>query len=323
TLELLDDCPVCGAAWAGPSNSRADHTRKCAKQHGMSDKDLYALVGMFRESLGSSTSTSDKDWSRREHSPPKSVAGEARASRAFLGAFCHSSAQAVSPQAGSRGKGKKRPAANKTTKDRLSTKPLDGWFERCSSAEPDCANDICETESQCSSSSEVLYAATTDDDDFQATKPRVVLTQTRIAVRRVNKRQQEFLDELDEELNEAKALSLSLQRGPDLPKRDKSAVRRREKSAKGTDVLAKSDILASAEAQSLIRQRAIALERIDEERQAVADLRRADKGRAVVGGGADQALVDGALRLWDMGALSEASGREYCAIFESYKVCKN
>ncbi|KAJ1998909.1 hypothetical protein GGI06_006167, partial [Coemansia sp. S85] len=134
---------------------------------------------------------------------------------------------------------------------------------------------------------------------------------------------QEYLDDLDDDLNVAKALSLSLKRGPDPAKRGKGAAtgKRRENSVARADALAKSDILASSEAQSLIRQRAVALERMDEVRQA-AVLFHLGKDKTGVVETESQHSDHSSMRLWDLGALPSASEREYCEIFESYKVRK-
>ncbi|KAJ2588557.1 hypothetical protein H4R99_007760, partial [Coemansia sp. RSA 1722] len=93
---------------------------------------------------------------------------------------------------------------------------------------------------------------------------RVSLQQTRIAIGNRGKKQQSVLDELDDDLNEAKALSLSLKRRSDqLP--SKPAQRRRDTGPKYVDLLASSDVLSSQDAQSFIRHRALELERIDKE----------------------------------------------------------
>ncbi|KAJ2241170.1 hypothetical protein GGI13_007432, partial [Coemansia sp. RSA 455] len=98
--------------------------------------------------------------------------------------------------------------------------------------------------------------------------------------------------------------------------------KRRDTPAARADALAKSDILASSEAQSLIRQRAAALEKMDEEREAAGLLRIHKNKAAIVDSESQQRSDDTPLRLWDMGALSDASGREYCEIFENYKACR-
>ncbi|KAJ2890768.1 hypothetical protein IWW38_003952 [Coemansia aciculifera] len=152
-------------------------------------------------------------------------------------------------------------------------------------------------------------------------------------------KQQEFLDDLDEDLNVAKAMSLSLKRGPD-PATAKSAkgavAKRRDNSAAGrAEALEKSDILACSEAQSFIQQRAVALGKMDEEH--LASVLAKSKGKTAVGVRAKSAHSPGSatsppppplpppplLRLWDMGALPDATGREYCEIFENYKVRKD
>ncbi|KAJ2788717.1 hypothetical protein GGI18_002796 [Coemansia linderi] len=329
TLDLLEDCPVCGATWPAHIASRADHTKRCAKRHGVSDKDLVDLVSMFRESLGSTSSISDppdRDC-QISSSAPSSGAGS-RGCRAFIEAFNSPSLAPATPpvQQGS-ARGKKRPLNKKASRDRLLPRPIDGWFDRrSSSAEPDSASDMQSASSQSSqqpASSLLSMEANDCDDDFQIAKPRSTLTQSRIAVRRVSKKRQEYLDDLDDDLNVAKALSLSLKRGPDPAKRGKGAAtgKRRENSVTRADALAKSDILASSEAQSLIRQRAVALERMDEVRQA-AVLFHLGKDKTGVVATEPQHSDHSSMRLWDLGALPNASEREYCEIFESYKVRK-
>ncbi|KAJ2873081.1 hypothetical protein GGH93_003516 [Coemansia aciculifera] len=329
TLDLLDDCPVCGSAWPAHVASRADHTKRCAKRHGISGKDLVDLVNMFRESLGSTSGTSDSmNRDSQAFSRTPSAEADARGCRAFIKAFSPPSQASTTPlvQQGS-ARGKKRPLTKKASRDRLLPRPIDGWFDRRSSAEPDNASDKQSTSSKSSQqlalSNGPMSLETDDyDDDFQVTKPRAALTQSRIAVRKVSKKRQEFLDDLDDELNVAKALSLSLKRGPDPAKSGKGVgAKRRDTSAARANALAKSDILASSEAQSLIRQRAAALEKMDEEWDA-ASLLRVHKNKTAIVDSESQRSDDTSLRLWDMGALSGASGREYCEIFENYKVCR-
>ncbi|KAJ2822388.1 hypothetical protein FBU31_004609 [Coemansia sp. 'formosensis'] len=281
---------------------------------------------MFRESLGSTSDPLNRDSQASGRTP--SAEADARGCRAFIEAFSSPSQATASPlaQQGS-AKEKKRPHTKRLSQDRLLPRPVDGWFDRRSSAEPDSAS---EKQSTSSKSSQQLALAgspvsleSDDDDDFQIAKPRPALTQSRIAVRKVSKKQQEFLDDLDDDLNVAKALSLSLKRGPDPAKGGKGvAVKRRDNPAARADALAKSDILASSEAQSLIRQRAAALERMDEERLAVG-LMRAHKGKTALVDAESQRSDDTPLQLWGMGALPGASGREYCEIFENYKVRKD
>ncbi|KAJ2028570.1 hypothetical protein H4S03_007792 [Coemansia sp. S3946] len=282
---------------------------------------------MFRESLGSTSGVTDSlNKGSPAFSRTPSVESDTRGCRAFIEAFSPPSQATATPltQQGS-GRGKKRPLTKKASRDRLPPRPINGWFDRHSSAEPDSASDRQSTSSKSSqhvTSSHVSLETDDYDDDFQVTKPRPALTQSRIAVRKVSKKQQEFLDDLDDELNVAKALSLSLKRGPDPAKSGKGAgAKRRDTPAARADALAKSDILASSEAQSLIRQRAAALEKMDEEREA-AGLLRIHKNKAAIIDPESQRSDDTPLRLWDMGALSDASGREYCEIFENYKACR-
>ncbi|KAJ2079205.1 hypothetical protein GGI09_007946, partial [Coemansia sp. S100] len=270
---------------------------------------------MFRESLGSISGLTDsmsKDSLAFSRTP--SVESDTRGFRAFIEAFSPPSQAAATPltQQGS-GRGKKRPLTKKISRDRLPLHPIDGWFDRHSSAEPDSASErqsISSKSSQQITSSHVSLETDEYDDDFQVTKPRPALTQSRIAVRKVSKKQQEFLDDLDDELNVAKAMSLSLKRGPDPAKSSKGAgAKRRDTPAARADALAKSDILASSEAQSLIRQRAAALEKMDEEREAAGLLRIHKNKTTIIDSESQQRSDDTPLRLWDMGALSDASGR--------------
>ncbi|KAJ2447957.1 hypothetical protein GGF42_005280 [Coemansia sp. RSA 2424] len=120
-------------------------------------------------------------------------------------------------------------------------------------------------------------------------------------------------------------MSLSLKRGPDPAAKSGRGVgaKRRDNSAGRAEDMAKSDILACSEAQSFIQQRAAALEKMDDEHLATASLLRVQKGKAPAAYA--KSTFSGnttSLRLWDMGALPDASGREYCEIFENYKVCR-
>ncbi|KAJ2059226.1 hypothetical protein GGI17_004535 [Coemansia sp. S146] len=282
---------------------------------------------MFHESLGSTSRTSDSlNRDSQAFSRTPSAEADTRVCRAFIEAFSPPSQAAATPlvQQGS-ARGKKRPLTKKVSQDRLLPRPIDGWFDRRNSAEPGSASDKQSTSSKSSQqlalSNGPMSLETDDyDDDFQVTKPRAALTQSRIVVRKVSKKRQEFLDDLDDELNVAKALSLSLKRGPDPAKSGKGVgAKRRDTPAARADALAKSDILASSEAQSLIRQRAAALEKMDEEREA-ASLLRVHKNKTAIVDTEPQRSDDTPLRLWDMGALPGASGHEYCEIFENYKV---
>ncbi|KAJ2491672.1 hypothetical protein IWW37_002122 [Coemansia sp. RSA 2050] len=329
TLDLLEDCPVCGAAWPALIASRVGHTKRCAKRHGVSDKDLVDLVNMFRESLGSSSSISSPPGRDCQTPSGTSNAGaDSRGCRAFIEAFSSPGlAAATLPVQQGSTRGKKRPLAKKASRDRLLPRPIDGWFDRRSlSAEPDSVSDRQSTSSLSNQrlANGSLSMETEDcDDDFQIAKPRSALTQSRIAVRKVSKKRQEFLDDLDDDLNIAKTLSLSLKRGLDPVKRGKGVAtgKRRENLVARADALAKSDILASREAQNFIRQRAVALERMDEERQA-ADLLCLNKGKTGVIETESQRSDHSPMRLWDLGALPDASELEYCEIFENYKVRK-
>ncbi|KAJ2747041.1 5'-flap endonuclease [Coemansia sp. BCRC 34301] len=325
TLDLLEDCPVCGSIWPAHVASRADHTKRCARRHGISDKDLVDLVNMFRESLGSTTDALDKV----EHETP-SAETDTRGCRAFIEVFSPSGhVAAAGPSSQQASVKEKKRAAVKVTSQR--PRPIDGWLDRCSSAEPGSASDKQSASSKSSSQLPRGRISTSletddDDDDFQSTKARPALRQTQIAVHRVSKKQQAFLDDLDDDLNVAKAMSLSLKRGPDPAANGGkgAAAKRRDNSSGRADALAKSDILACSEAQSFIQQRAAVLEKMDEENPPIASLLYPRTGKAVAVFD-NSKLSDSTTppRLWDMGALPTATGREYCEIFESYKVRKD
>ncbi|KAJ2710708.1 hypothetical protein H4R19_003618 [Coemansia spiralis] len=144
-----------------------------------------------------------------------------------------------------------------------------------------------------------------EDDVFQSARVRVPLRQAAISVRRISKKQQEVLDELDDDLCEAKALSLSLTRGPAPPLR---MSRERPKAAAGQ--LERSDILACGEAQSYIRQRSVALERMDEENAARA-------GTAPSRRSARPPPAESRATLWALGAQESATLHMYRAIIDA------
>ncbi|KAJ2784931.1 hypothetical protein H4R18_000856 [Coemansia javaensis] len=175
---------------------------------------------------------------------------------------------------------------------RARARPIDGWLGRRGSSS-----------GAASQSSEAA-----EDEDFQAARARAPRRQAAISVRRVGKKAQAALDELDDDLNEAKALSLSLTREP------RAEAVRAPTGRRAAELLARSDILAGEEAQSYIRQRAMALERMDEERAARAGGHgptREARGDAAGGGGGE---------LWAMGSQVDAPYRPYCPMFEGYRV---
>ncbi|KAJ2499347.1 hypothetical protein GGH96_003573 [Coemansia sp. RSA 1972] len=259
TLARLDDCPVCGKIWTVSVTLRPKHAKTCAAQHGLSSKDLTGLIEMFRESLGEPSLKSS-------HSTKSTTASH---SSSFLRAF------SPQPQKLATAKGSARSKGKRTVKQAFGgiVKPIDSWFGRQSSEEPESINsDIgalsrSQSRSAAQSPASLFVCDLSEDEDFQSTKPRIPLRQSAISVRRVGKKRQEVLDEFDDELNEAKALSLSLTRTPDATKLSKTPPKRRGAHTTPREMLNRSDILASEEAQSYIRQRAAALERMDAERQ--------------------------------------------------------
>ncbi|KAI8325259.1 hypothetical protein GQ54DRAFT_295516 [Martensiomyces pterosporus] len=158
-----------------------------------------------------------------------------------------------------------------------------------------------------------------EDEDFQSTKLHVSMRQTTIAAQKLGKRQQEFLDELDDELNEAKALSLSLKRGPEPLRRGKPPAKRKRASSEAAALLERSDILSCTEAQSYIRQRAMALERMDETNQTCEGC-TGDMMHYSSHPEEKQPTTEG-VYLWNASATGTPAS-DYCPIFEMYKVGK-
>ncbi|KAJ2770226.1 hypothetical protein IWQ57_002758 [Coemansia nantahalensis] len=238
TLERLDDCPVCGAAWTGP---RKAHAKACAAQHGLTAKELSSLVDMFRESLDSTHGSS------------------------------------TSPGCG----GPARP-------------------------EPDPAASRAERRVPKKHTGKVLSFVVAEDDAFQSTRVRVPLRQAAISVRRISKKRQEVLDELDDDLCEAKALSLSLTRGS-----AQHCRKSKERPRGAAEQLERSDILASGEAQSYIRQRSVALELMDKENAASAS--------AAPSRGSSGARTEQHAALWTLGSQESGPRDMYCPMFDAYK----
>ncbi|KAJ1726173.1 hypothetical protein LPJ61_005369, partial [Coemansia biformis] len=189
TLERVDSCPVCGAVWTVCESSRVAHAKACAARHGLAAKDLGKLVDMFRESLDSSCATvpvlSDPQ--------PKRAGDQKGASTAKA----RSAAARKAPSPGSPG-------------------TIDGWLGRRASEERMCSQSDCKsrpsTTRETTGSSGSIFFEVAADEDFQSTIVRLPLRQATISLRRISKKRQELLDELDDELSEAKALSLSLTR---------------------------------------------------------------------------------------------------------------
>ncbi|KAJ1951910.1 hypothetical protein EC988_003839, partial [Linderina pennispora] len=146
------------------------------------------------------------------------------------------------------------------------------------------------------------------DDDFQSTRITVPKRQSRIAINRLTKKQQEFMDELDEDLIAAKALSLSLKRNISDSVVSEYPAKKRESKDKKVARLERSDILACADAQDYIRQRAVALAYLDEELGIVSP-RPAESPR--------KTTSKESSGLWGLSA-SMTSDHEDCPIFRAY-----
>ncbi|KAJ1890624.1 5'-flap endonuclease, partial [Kickxella alabastrina] len=224
TLDRLEDCPVCGSIWPSQDLSRAAHARACAKQFSVSNRDLVDLINLFRESLDE-MSVSDaikRGQSSRMQSKAVGVGSNASSGSSFFRAFSPQIKKSpVSRAKTTKPKGKG--AATKLAGNRPLKSPIAARTNKSFSVEPESnTDDDFDTRPKSSQASigrtnSSISFDIPEDADFQSTRVRVAaLKQTRIAVSRADKRRQEFLDELDGDLNEAKALSLSLKRGPDL-----------------------------------------------------------------------------------------------------------
>ncbi|KAJ1989261.1 hypothetical protein GGI25_004803 [Coemansia spiralis] len=324
TLNRLADCPVCGAEWSRFANSRLKHVGGCALQHNLARADLVALIGLFRESLSGSSSISASIT-------PSNNKDNGKVTTTSCGILSAQNRQSLSPLTNT-SKPDKKPRVKKSPKASIS-KRIDRWFGKQPSPEieiVDSASSACD--SKPSNSQHSLLFEIESDEDFQGTKIRMPLRQTCISVtRRAGKRKQEFLDELDDDLNEAKALSLSLKRASSTDEifEDRSrssgnsrhAKRRGAGGVKEENLLAKSDILASEEAQQYIRQRAVALACMDEETMSNNSFEFRES--PVSTGLCSSAAESPGLKLWQLGSLSKPAGNECCPIFEKYKMRHN
>ncbi|KAJ2865803.1 hypothetical protein FB639_005075, partial [Coemansia asiatica] len=193
------------------------------------------------------------------------------------------------------------------------------------------ANGLPKSEPSFSRSSSSMSFEIPEDEDFQSTKVRVSLQQTRIAIGKKRKLQQDVLDELGDDLNEAKALSLSLKRGPDQLLSKSVQQRRRDAGSKSVDTFGSSDILSSKDAQSLIRHRALELERIDKEvyeripYTLMSSQPQSSKNDAdVESSRLHAASKEEETQLWSLASLESDgisdSRFSYCPMFENFKV---
>ncbi|KAJ2160582.1 hypothetical protein GGH19_001953 [Coemansia sp. RSA 1807] len=268
---------------------------------------------MFRESLGEPSLKSC-------HSTKSTTASHSSDSSSFLSAFSPQPQKLATAKGSTRSKGKR---SVKQGSDGI-VKPIVSWFGRQASEEPEGINSDIGTLSRSQSRSAAQSPASlfvcdlSEDEDFQSTKPRLPLRQSVISVRRVGKKRQEVLDEFDDELNEAKALSLSLTRTPDATKISKPPPKRRGAHTTPRELLNRSDILASEEAQSYIRQRAAALERMDAERQSIRQGYSEQAAACAVG--ASESQPTHSSNLWKIGSQDSAPDNMYCPLFENYKL---
>ncbi|KAJ1821883.1 hypothetical protein LPJ56_003163, partial [Coemansia sp. RSA 2599] len=276
-LDRLPDCPVCASVWPLSSRqSRATHVSECAKRFSVSNKDLADLISIFRESIESMSETSTSASGGPEKKRASASIRDSNTER-FIKAFTPPPKKAPAQQAkrSRSAKGKDKDVVlgkSTTTKPKKTGSALQmcisdsvGKIQQSESAVSAAGTASCPKPSQqLSRSSSSMCFEIPEDDDFQSTKVRVSLQQTRIAIGKKRRLRQDVLDELDDDLNEAKALSLSLKRGPE-KLTGKSAQKRRDAGPRSADALASSDILSSKDAQSFIRHRALELERIDGE----------------------------------------------------------
>ncbi|PIA18173.1 hypothetical protein COEREDRAFT_96315 [Coemansia reversa NRRL 1564] len=323
TLDRLNDCPVCGAVWPLTDSSRIKHVKGCAAEHGLSAKELVTLIELFRESLDSSSRASAADAETSCGRP--SALAESQSSDSSCS--CSSSRKALDlrPQRA------KDSSTTNITIDNGQTKPIDSWFghRRSKTSVQSKGNDekllinnnahngpsVHSKKSRSSISFDIA-----EDNDFQTTKIRIPLRQTVLSTRRVGKKRQEALDEMDDDLNEAKALSLSLRHGSELElsKQRRVNSKRKDARSKATELLSRSDILASKEAQSYIRQRAVAFRYMDEKREtATRCVEKFDSDASI--GPASVLPTDS--ELWRMASQDKMPERRYCSIFEGYHMC--
>ncbi|KAJ2805345.1 5'-flap endonuclease [Coemansia guatemalensis] len=322
TLDRLNDCPVCGATWPLTDPLRVKHVKGCAAEHGLSAKELVSLIEMFRESLDNSSRSSAADVKTSSERSSALVESHNSDNSCSSNSF----QQAIDQ----RPRKAKANTATTITVDGGKTRSIDSWFgnrKSEKSAQP-ASNDKAlpinsstynGTVRRSQDSRNSISFDIEEDDDFKSTRVRIPLRQTILSARRVGKKRQEVLDEMDDDLNEAKALSLSLRHGPDpeLSKHRKSNSRRKEARSKAAELLNRSDILASKEAQSYIRQRAVALRYMDERRETTAKNVEESANDDLIR--ATSPPITGS-ELWRMGSLDRMPDRSYCSIFENYKV---
>ncbi|KAJ2077929.1 hypothetical protein H4R24_004814 [Coemansia sp. RSA 988] len=326
TLDRLNDCPVCGAVWPLSDSSRIKHVKGCAAKHGLTSKELVNLIDMFRESLDTSSRSSAADM--KTSGGCSSALIESHNGDHGCGGSSFQQALDSRPR-----KTKSSTAAN-IANTGGKARSIDNWFRSRNSeksAQSASDDEILPINSSIQSStngrsqrprSSVSFDIA-EDDDFKSTRVRIPLRQTVLSTRRVGKKRQEVLDEMDNDLNEAKALSLSLRHGPDpdLPKHRNQISRQKGSRSKATELLSRSDILASKEAQSYIRQRAIALRYMDEDmsgKRETATQDMEEHGNATPTGAVSPPQTDS--ELWRMGSQNNIPDRSYCSIFKEYKV---
>ncbi|KAJ2726575.1 5'-flap endonuclease [Coemansia sp. Benny D115] len=333
-LDRLEDCPICGTSWYSVDLARAAHARACAKRYSVSDSDFIGLVDMFCESLDSMSEASSANKVGQSSRAPSKLESEEsrRKSSTFLKAFSPQYKTFTSKDGVKSAKAKGKCVSGKTGSALAKKTSLSSWINGHTAADSGESADECDFVSQSSTSARSLSRASSsimfeipEDENFQSTKVRVNLKQSRIAVSKKDRRREEFLDEIDDDLNEAKALSLSLKRGPDssADEYQQAGVKRRSRSAKSTEELTRSDILASKEAQNYIRQRAVALEKMDAGRFGPTH----SSGQEIHTGACStdedsNAQSPDSRRLWSLGSrakcASDSDCYEYCPIFDNY-----
>ncbi|KAJ1642378.1 hypothetical protein LPJ64_005777 [Coemansia asiatica] len=241
-------------------NSRAKHVSECAKRFSVSSKDLIDLISLFRESIDSmSESSSVNASSNAEKLRLKPGGIRDPSTDRFIKAFTpppkKKSAFGTKKSKNTKGKSKDLAIGNNgmTTKLKNTGQELQtcisesvGKIQSIGSKSPAAsrANGLPKSEPSFSRSSSSMSFEIPEDEDFQSTKVRVSLQQTRIAIGKKRKLQQDVLDELGDDLNEAKALSLSLKRD------SRSAVAEIEEDDNRNRVTTTSIVLSSASSRS-------------------------------------------------------------------------
>lgn len=153
------------------------------------------------------------------------------------------------------------------------------------------------------------YQDRDDSADFQPMlRRRTPMAQTQIQAKRVSKKRQAVIDEFDNDLNEAKGLSLSLKRVTP----DESSMPLSSKRKDRAIELAKSDILACEEAQNHIKQRAMAFKYQNEEKLSLLKLQQQERIH-----------IENSIYLWNVGSLAENSpllskSCYYCPMLAKY-----